>query len=186
MRGKLTTSSKNCCVRCRMCLSSVSSRKFFFRASWLVLISFSSFSNFSNVACREEPSPSIQANSQFQRWKVHSWTQTRIETVVFVFMCLNFQDRKDFKRPITDYLQVDHISGKRDFWVLSSVHHWDVGLFDLLLNKPWPEEKLVNHSVIVFHSRKQNFGIFDFVPHLVSCPSPHISSLHSQTCAGTR
>lgn len=46
------TSSKNCWVLCRMCLSSVSSRKFFFRASWLVLISFSSFSSFSNVACR--------------------------------------------------------------------------------------------------------------------------------------
>lgn len=46
------TSSKNCCVRRRMCLSSVSSRKFFFSASWLVLISFSSFSNFSKVACR--------------------------------------------------------------------------------------------------------------------------------------
>lgn len=45
------TSSKNCCVRRRMCFSSVSSRKFFFRASWLVLISFSSFSSFSNVAC---------------------------------------------------------------------------------------------------------------------------------------
>lgn len=44
------TSSKNCCVRRRMCLSSVSSRKFFFSASWLVLISFSSFSSFSNVA----------------------------------------------------------------------------------------------------------------------------------------
>lgn len=45
------TSSKNCCVRRRICLSSVSSRKFFFRASWLVLISFNSFSSFSNVAC---------------------------------------------------------------------------------------------------------------------------------------
>lgn len=33
-----------------MCLSSVNSRKFFFRASWLVLISFSSFSSFSKVA----------------------------------------------------------------------------------------------------------------------------------------
>lgn len=46
------TSSKNCWVRRRMCLSSVSSRKFFFRASWLVLISFSSFSSFSKVAWR--------------------------------------------------------------------------------------------------------------------------------------
>lgn len=46
------TSSKNCCVRRRMCLSSVSSRKFFFSASWLVLISFSSFSSFSKVACQ--------------------------------------------------------------------------------------------------------------------------------------
>lgn len=36
-----------------MCLSSVSSRKFFFSASWLVFISFSSFSSFSNVACVE-------------------------------------------------------------------------------------------------------------------------------------
>ena len=36
-----------------MCLSSVNSRKFFFRASWLVLISFSSFSSFSKVAYRE-------------------------------------------------------------------------------------------------------------------------------------
>lgn len=48
------TSSKNCCVRRRMCLSSVSSRKFFFRASWLVLISFSSFSSFSKVACQSQ------------------------------------------------------------------------------------------------------------------------------------
>lgn len=46
------TSSKNCWVRRRICLSSVSSRKFFFRASWLVLISFNSFSSFSNVACK--------------------------------------------------------------------------------------------------------------------------------------
>lgn len=36
-----------------MCLSSVNSRKFFFRASWLVLISFSSFSSFSKVAYRD-------------------------------------------------------------------------------------------------------------------------------------
>lgn len=49
--GNKQTSSKNCCVRRRMCLSSVSSRKFFFRASWLVLISFNSFSSFSKVAC---------------------------------------------------------------------------------------------------------------------------------------
>lgn len=48
------TSSKNCCVRRRMCLSSVSSRKFFFSASWLVLISFSSFSSFSKVACQSQ------------------------------------------------------------------------------------------------------------------------------------
>lgn len=48
------TSSKNCCVRRSMCLSSVSSRKFFFSASWLVLISFSSFSSFSKVACQSQ------------------------------------------------------------------------------------------------------------------------------------
>lgn len=53
-RGCWRTSSKNCWVRCRMCLSSVSSRKFFFRASWLVLISLSSFSSFSNVACQAQ------------------------------------------------------------------------------------------------------------------------------------
>ena len=50
VQGWCFTSSKNCWVRRRMCFSSVNSRKFFFRASWLVLISFSSFSSFSNVA----------------------------------------------------------------------------------------------------------------------------------------
>lgn len=56
--GTSKTSSKNCCVWRRMCLSSVSSRKFFFRASWLVLISFSSFSSFSKVACGSQTTAS--------------------------------------------------------------------------------------------------------------------------------
>lgn len=64
-RGNKQTSSKNCCVRRRMCLSSVSSRKFFFRASWLVLISFSSFSSFSKVACQAQAKENHSSRSHW-------------------------------------------------------------------------------------------------------------------------
>lgn len=46
----ILTSSKNCWVFRSMNFNSVSSRKFLFRASWLVLISLSSFSIFSKFA----------------------------------------------------------------------------------------------------------------------------------------
>ena len=47
------TSSKNCWVLRSINFNSVSSRKFLFRASWFVLISFSSFSIFSKLAYKK-------------------------------------------------------------------------------------------------------------------------------------
>lgn len=86
------TSSKNCCVRRRMCLSSVSSRKFFFSASWLVLISFSSFSSFSKVAyefqeflsyqqfCPQPKKILVGSNFFLQLWLVKKKQQSQILT----------------------------------------------------------------------------------------------------------
>ena len=51
-----------------MCFSSVSSRKFFFRASWLVLISFSSFSSFSKVACQSHASSNHSTAHFYSRY----------------------------------------------------------------------------------------------------------------------
>jgi len=48
--GMFLTSSKNVWVFRRMCLSSVSSKKFFFSISSLVFTSLNSFSSFSKVA----------------------------------------------------------------------------------------------------------------------------------------
>lgn len=105
------TSSKNCCVRRRMCLSSVSSRKFFFRASWFVFISFSSFSSFSNVACGgRHTERSAEGGSR----RESSWFT--------------------FKRE-SSHLQVDHVPWKGDFRVLSCVNYWDVGLLYFFFHK---------------------------------------------------
>lgn len=79
----------------------------------------------------------LSATSQYQRWKVHSGILTHIEKYLLQLWFLRF---KYMKCSMSDYLQVDHVSGKGYFWVLSGVHHGDVGLFDLLLNKPCSEE----------------------------------------------
>lgn len=50
--NQMFTSSKNCCVFCSMCRSSVNSKYVFFNASAFVFTSFSSFSSFSYVASK--------------------------------------------------------------------------------------------------------------------------------------
>ena len=58
-RAGVLTSSKKFCVFRRICLSSDNSRKFRFKASELLLISFISFSSFSNVACKKTRKSSL-------------------------------------------------------------------------------------------------------------------------------
>lgn len=111
-RERKLTSSKNCWVRRRMCLSSVSSRKFFFRASWLVFISFSSFSSFSNVACGET-------------YRTESSAEGRVE---------GSRSPLIFRRE-SRHLHVDHVPWERDFRVLSCVKYGDVGLLYFFLHK---------------------------------------------------
>lgn len=55
---------------------------------------------------------------------------------------------------MADYLQINHVSGKRYFWVLSSVHCRDVGFFDLLLNKPCSSRKLGDYLVTTTREQK--------------------------------
>lgn len=88
-----------------MCLSSVSSRKFFFRASWLVFISFNSFSSFSNEAWEDTESigGSEGAVSQ-QNGTLYGESEAN------------------------SHLQVNHVSWKRDLGVLSRVNNWDACL----------------------------------------------------------
>lgn len=59
------TSSKNCWVLRRINFNSVSSRKFLFRASWFVLISFSSFSIFSKLACKTRKEIRLVTHTKF-------------------------------------------------------------------------------------------------------------------------
>ena len=47
-----------------------------------------------------------------------------------------------------DYLQINHVSGEGDLWILSRVDLGDAGLLDLLLDKPWRgTESLMCHIV---------------------------------------
>lgn len=41
-----------------------------------------------------------------------------------------------------DYLQINHVSGKRHFWIFSSVNSWDNCFLDFLLHKPCSEERI--------------------------------------------
>ncbi len=78
-----------------MCLSSVSSRKFFFRASWLVLISFSSFSSFSKVAYKKRK----KENSLNAFKTVHSLSTLKI--LLFTLWC-----KAEFSEVITPVFSI--------------------------------------------------------------------------------
>lgn len=158
----LQTSSKNCCVRLRMCLSSVSSRKFFLRASWLVLISLSSFSSFSKVAYKRSKGYML-----FVALKdIHS-------TFAFFYfeLCMRFL-----------YLQVNHVSWKRDLRVLPCVYNWYVSLFDFFLNKSLKRKKPQNNWDTAQKIEPEKNMLTFFALNLIRTHDAIISSSLCQQC----
>ena len=80
-RNNSLTSSKNCWVLRSINFNSVSSRKFLFRASWFVLISFSSFSIFSKLAYRNNNNNKktnlLKGSSKCLLWKTDEFIHPR-------------------------------------------------------------------------------------------------------------
>lgn len=118
-----------------MCFNSVNSRKFFFRASWFVLISFSSFSSFSKVACHSKWKCK-QIGSVYPIPLSYLSLSISIKLLFNIFKCLYPQNIKlQWKFKWTN-LKIDHVSWKWYFWIFTSVYDGDVGFLNLLLHKP--------------------------------------------------
>lgn len=105
------------------------------------------------------------------------WTQVGLEFTVTGRRSRELFDIRltKLKLNFAHYLQINHVPGKRNLWVLPSVHSGNVGFLDLLLHKPCSRGTTLEERSFDFFSLVTIF-IYQYLLNFLSISSHLLTS----------